>query len=300
MADDAAAADGANNAALADQAAQAAPDPAAPDQQAPDQAAPDQAAPDPAAPDQQAADQQAPDQAAADEAAADLQAAVDAFLLTQKYQQEKFWKYRIGDDTYNKPLWGIEYDYGFNIRKAPLRRIKARQVPRVDYRRLDREAKRVIRAPWAEVFRVFYRQPAQNVAQPGQNQNRRAVGFPDIRQVTGRQEFRRAGRLITAAKRDFAFVKVLGWGGNGMVVLWKWNPRGRPQDGGLDVVMKLSIQRDGDFNIARGDIDEEHRMTSVSHDFPKITLIAVARLIYLPPIIEVRSGAALSPDCFLP
>lgn len=295
MADDAAAADAANNAALADQAAQA---PADLQAGAADQAAADQAAGDQAADDQQAADQAAADQAA--EAQAELQDAVDNFLLYQKYLQEKFWKYRIGDDTYNKPLWGIQYDYDFDVRKAPLRRIRARQVPRVDYRRLDREAKRVIRAPWAEVFRVFYRQPAQNVVQPGQNRNRRAAGFPDIREVTARQEFQRAGAIITKAKKDFAFVKVLGYGGNGMVVLWKWNPVGKPQDGGLDVVMKFSIQRDGYFNIVSQDIDEEHTMTSVSRDFPKIMLIAVARLIYLPPIIEVRSGAAHSPDCFLP
>lgn len=262
-----------------------------------------QAAADPAAADQQAADQAAADQAADAQALADaeLQDAVDTFLLYQKYLQEKFWKYRTGDDTYMKPLWAIEYDYNWDIRKAPLRRIRARQVPRVDYRRLDREAKRVIRAPWADINRVFYRQPAQNVAQPRQNRNRgAAAGFPDINEVTGRQEFRRAGAIISAAKKDFAFVKVLGHGGNGMVVLWKWNPIGKPQDGGLDVVMKFSIQRDGNFDIVWQDIDEEHNMTSVSRDFPKITLIAVARLIYLPPIIEVRSGAAHSPDCFLP
>lgn len=115
------------------------------------------------------------------------------------------------------------------------------------------DAKRILLAPLAELLRQPYRRRGGG-----------AVNVDFLERDVARDEFRRATAMMTI-KRNFTFLKILGAGGNGMVVLWRWTPGGNPLDRGHDVVMKLTTVLDDDEGNPRWDIvDGEKRHTLVS------------------------------------
>lgn len=219
---------------------------------------------------------------------AELQAAQAALREDQQYLQEKFWRYRNGDDTYSKSKSQIQFEFNLG-RRHHWRSIQARQVPRVDYRRQSRETKRILNAPLADLNRVFHTRPDGN-----------QVAFNILwhKRGTATQEFQRATAIMTARK-SFTFVKILGAGGNGIVVLWRWTPGGDPQADGYDVVMKFSIGLDANGSVDWDDIDDEFNVMMVSGGTPKSTLLAIAGLRCLPSMLGHGSGAAHNTNLFL-
>lgn len=154
----------------------------------------------------------------------------------QQYLQDRFELYRRGDQDHSRSLDRIKWDYGHGF-PARFNSIRARQVPRVNYSAQLNDGKRRVLAPLAELARDSFRRRAQaRVANLTQATKNVATG-----------EFRRATAMMTA-KKNFAFVKILGAGGNGIVVLWKWAPGGNPLEQGHYVVMKLTSYKDGNGN----------------------------------------------------
>jgi hypothetical protein len=98
------------------------------------------------------------------------------------------------------------------------------------------------------------------------------------------------------ATRSFTFVKILGAGGNGIVVLWRWTPGGDLGARGYDVVMKFSIVSDANGNINWQDIDDER----VEMDVSGGSFLATAELGRLPSMLGHDPGAAHNTNLSLP
>lgn len=203
------------------------------------------------------------------------------FRYYQRYLQQKFWWYRNGDRSYTKTIHDIDLDYdeGFT---ATLDTILARQVPRVNYPqhggRLN-DTRRARLEARADNNRQLYGSAngrGRNAFDPNKK-----LDFAERDIAT--DEFQRATALMTV-KKNFTFIKILGAGGNGMVVLWKWTPSGNPQEEGHMVVMKLSILTDDDGAVRRWAIDDERAVSYVSGVSP------TAR----PPLSNVRTELRLT------
>lgn len=165
-------------------------------------------------------------------AAALYQARVAEFREYQRYLQDRFELYRRGDHAHTVSLDDIKWD-AFNGSPARLNRIHARQVPRVPGQLNDN--KRTILEPVARAAQRSY-------ANVGGVNPANVVGNERLQ---ARAEVRRAGQIMNV-RRNFTFVKILGAGGNGMVVLWRFTP-GRTQPAlqqGYNVVMKITLERD--------------------------------------------------------
>lgn len=149
-------------------------------------------------------------------------------------------------------------------------RIQARQVPRLNYTGQLNENRRVQLAQEAEILRYMYRRPG--VGGGGGVDARMTV----VQRLTTIREFQSATTMMTA-RRNFTFVKILGAGGNGMVVLWKWTPSGNPLGNGHFVVMKISIDTDGNGSVIRGNINKErsHLLVSSASCAPRVPLPGV-------------------------
>lgn len=81
---------------------------------------------------------------------------------------------------------------------------------------------------------------------------------------------------MMTAKKNFTFIKILGAGGNGMVVLFKWTPGGDPLAQGHDVVMKLTTVCDDEGTPQWELINEERKWMFVSDaSFPRGAFLAM-------------------------
>lgn len=174
-------------------------------------------------------------------------------LEYQQYHQDRFSLYRRGQINAGRSLNAIKADFA-NGQPARLNRIWAKQVPRQNYTGRLTALTQNILTPLAAGARISYR---VNAGQGGVN----ILSAPQ--KVLATNEFRRATTMMTA-KRQFHFNKILGAGGNGMVVLWKWTPDGDPLASGHNVVMKLTTERDANGNPDYTTINHEKAMMDVS------------------------------------
>lgn len=184
----------------------------------------------------------------------ELQTIQNDFPDYQKYLQDRFSMYRGGEAGHTRSLSAIRMDFRNGVR-ARLDRIRARQVPRVNYTGQLTDNKRKSLAKDAKAARESYRR---------QGGGGGGVALEPAQEDVAKVEFRRATAMMTA-KKNFTFVKILGAGGNGMVVLWKWTPGGNPLEEGHYVVMKMSTDFDDDEGRANWEaIDDERKLTFVS------------------------------------
>ncbi|KAK7697248.1 hypothetical protein SLS64_013733 [Diaporthe eres] len=187
-------------------------------------------------------------------AAEELRTMLNDFPEYQKYLQDRFSMYRGGEAGYSRSLETIRTDFQ-NGRRARLNRIRARQVPRVNYTGRLTDAKRRQLASDAEFARESYRTQGGGGGDDDLEPAQREVA---------KDEFQRATAMMTA-KKNFSFIKILGAGGNGMVVLWKWTPGGNPLEQGHYVVMKMSTDYDEDEERAKWEVvNDERNLTLVS------------------------------------
>ncbi|KAI7780757.1 hypothetical protein LA080_015548 [Diaporthe eres] len=181
----------------------------------------------------------------------ELQTMLNDFPEYQKYLQDRFSMYRGGEAGHTRSLGAIRTDFRNGARDR-LNRIRARQVPRVNYTGRLTDNKRRLLAPEAELAREPYRTESGGGG---------GVDLEPAKQVVATDEFQRATAMMTA-KKNFSFIKILGAGGNGMVVLWKWTPGGNPLEQGHYVVMKMSTVYDADEGRAEWEVvDDERKLT---------------------------------------
>jgi hypothetical protein len=204
----------------------------------------------------------------------DLPTARATLLEDQRYLQEKFWRYRNGDESYSKTKEDIKADYyqGGNDRRLGQqywRASMARAVPRVSYGGQSKPAKMLSRMATARSNRIAHLPPDAYL--------RRGFNLGYCAQATAEVEFQRAAAFMTV-RRSFHFIKVLGAGGNGIAVLFRWTPGGDPQAEGLNVVMKFSIDIDDNGAVEWDDIHGEYVKSLVSGDILKSTPFLISGL----------------------
>lgn len=190
------------------------------------------------------------------------QAEVAEFIEYQQYLQDKFELYRRGDGDHTESLHDIKLDAQHGL-PGRLNGIHARQVPRANYTGRLNDNKRTILEP---VARAAQRTYAYAVGVPinvvGVQRNQAVA---EVRRAGRTMDVGRAGRIQNLT-RDFTFVKILGAGGNGMVVLWKFTPGRGPPAGqqAYDVVMKISLERDHNGRPRHDVINRERSRLLVS------------------------------------
>lgn len=171
------------------------------------------------------------------------QAEVWEFIEYQQYLQDRFELYRRGDRDHTESLDDIKLDAQYGD-PARLNRIHARRVPRVNYTgRLNDNKRTILERVARNAQRSYANVGAVNPAGVVGVQRNQAVA--EVQRAGWRMNLSRADR-IQDLTRDFTFVKILGAGGNGMVVLWKFHPeRGPPaRQQQYDVVMKITLEQD--------------------------------------------------------
>lgn len=184
----------------------------------------------------------------------------------QRYSQDRFWMYRSGRQPHTRSLDAIVMDSQAGYPQR-LNRILNRQIPRVNYTAQLTDDIQTGLERRAVQNRSSYRRVGAAGAAGGANLS------PAQKQVAT-DEFQRATAMMTA-RRSFHFVKILGSGGNGMVVLFKWTPGGNPLEQGHYVVMKLITDVDVNGDPRNEVIDEEERYMFVSGASPQRVVLAM-------------------------
>lgn len=195
---------------------------------------------------------------------AGLAAAINNLEEQQGYAQHKFHYYRNGIDGFQATFRDIvegnqngdpEYVQRWNdilLRIAALPGMPAGVVP----------------AAARFQFTVNHRDRLKGIASPARDE------FKDLQAPIGTRELQREARVAVQEeytnayklmRSSFRYIKCLGWGGDGIVSLWRYSP-GPGQE--HSVVMKMSNQFELDGRrprVTTGYIDRERDVITVSY-----------------------------------
>lgn len=156
-----------------------------------------------------------------------LQVAQNNLREFQLFNQDKFHRIRHGIHGFLMTLQGIKNERN-NGRPARWQAMMSRTVPKANYQ-----------GNFGNLMRLNLQGRANQLQARLGNPPPQAVNLPANANAVGRAKFSQATGLMTV-ENHFTYIKILGAGGNGMAVLWRWTPGGDPQAPGQDVVLKVT------------------------------------------------------------